>query len=160
MKQNISLIVYDFDGVMTDNRVLVFEDGVEAAYCNRSDGLAVGFFHEAGFKQIILSTEKNPIVKKRAEKLKLDVLHNIQDKKQTLLNYCEQNGHAISDVLYIGNDLNDLKVMQVVGYPLCPFDAYVEIKSISKLVFKSSGGQGVVRELFDLLSRKVYPFYS
>jgi 3-deoxy-D-manno-octulosonate 8-phosphate phosphatase (KDO 8-P phosphatase) len=153
--KDLDLIVYDFDGVMTDNKVIVFQDGTEAVVANRGDGLAVGSIKQIGIRQLILSAETNPVVKARAGKLALEVITCCQDKKTDLMDYCIKNGINLNRVLYIGNDLNDLEVMKVVGYPMAPADAHPDIRRISCLVTKAKGGEGVVRELADLLAGKI-----
>lgn len=150
--KNIELIVYDFDGVLTDNRILVSEDGREAVFCNRSDGLAIKKFKELNIPQIILSTEANPVVKARAKKLKLPVIHNLRDKKRALLYYCSKHNYNPKNVLYVGNDINDLEAMKVIGYPIAPSNASSQVKKIAKIVTKTAGGQGVIRELFDIIN--------
>jgi len=150
--KGIQLIVYDFDGVLTDNKVLVFQDGKEAVLCNRADGLAIQKIKELGISQIILSTEANPVVKARAKKLKLPVIHNLKDKKLVLLQYCDKHNYDLKNVLYVGNDINDLEAMRVVGYPVAPLDASSRVKKIAKIVTKTKGGQGVIKELFDTIN--------
>ena len=144
---DLDLIVYDFDGVMTDNRVLVLDNGREAVFCNRSDGLAVGLIRKQGVRQIILSTEENSVVSARAKKLKLECIQGVADKKKALRNYCENKKYNFAKVLYIGNDLNDLEVMKGVGFPVAPSDACAEIKKIAKLILPQKGGKGVLRGL-------------
>ena len=85
---NIQLIVYDFDGVMTDNSVFVNEFGQESVKVSRADGLAIGEIKKMNIKQMIISTEPNPVVLKRAEKLKISCHQNISDKAEFLLDYC------------------------------------------------------------------------
>lgn len=148
---NVKLIVYDFDGVMTNNRVTVDELGRESVVVNRADGLAVSIIKKMGIGQLILSTETNPVVKKRAEKLKLECLNGQDDKKQALADYLQQTNIRPSEVVYIGNDLNDFEVMEYVGYPVAPEDASLEIKKIAKMVTSAKGGEGVVREFLDIL---------
>jgi YrbI family 3-deoxy-D-manno-octulosonate 8-phosphate phosphatase len=145
------LIIYDFDGVMTDNRVILREDGLESVIVNRSDGLAVEMIKDMGIRQMILSKEKNKVVETRAKKLDIPVLQGIDNKKEALVRYCLSEGINLQSVAYIGNDLNDLEVMKVVGFPACPSDACKEVKKISRVVFKAAGGAGVVRELLDHL---------
>ncbi len=147
------LIVFDFDGVMTDNCVYVFEDGREAVKCNRADGLGFNMLRKSGYEMLILSTEENCVVAKRAAKLKLKVLHGIKDKKSTLENYCADKGIDSQQVCFIGNDINDLEVMNWAGYGACPSDAYPEILEISNLILKRKGGTGVIREFADLLMK-------
>lgn len=151
------LIVYDFDGVMTDNRVVVDENGKESVTVHRGDGWGVRMIkNELKIPQIILSTEANPVVTRRAEKLKIPVIHNAGDsKKQILEKYCSENGFSPAEVMYIGNDLNDYNAMMMCGYHACPSDAEPEIKDVSNYIFEAKGGYGVVRELYRLLSEVI-----
>lgn len=152
--KDIRLFVYDFDGVMTDNKVIVDENGKESVICNRSDGLAVQLIKEMGIAQLIMSTEKNEVVRRRAEKLKLDVLNNVSDKKSCLQDYCKEHGIDIQTVLFIGNDLNDKEAMEACGYSVCPSDAAAEIKEIARFITASNGGEGVIRELYSKLNNE------
>lgn len=154
MIKNIEMMVYDFDGVMTDNRVLITEDGKEAVFVNRADGLAVSAIRKMGIKQIIISTEKNKVVKVRADKLKIGVIQSVDDKKKVLSKYLKLRRINPENVVYIGNDLNDLPAMQIVGWPIAPADACREVKSIAKIVLGKKGGQGIIRELFDMLENE------
>jgi 3-deoxy-D-manno-octulosonate 8-phosphate phosphatase (KDO 8-P phosphatase) len=142
-----SLVVFDFDGVLTDNRVLVFDDGREAVFCNRADGLAFGVLHRGGIATLILSTEQNRVVTERAKKLKVPVLQGLDDKAAALADFCQKKGIRLADVMYIGNDLNDWDVMKRVGYAVCPIDAHPDIKAICGTVLETPGGYGIVREV-------------
>ena len=147
--QDLRLIVYDFDGVMTDNRVLVFSDGREAVFCNRADGLAVAGIKAMGIPQIVLSTEKNEVVAARARKLKLKVIQGVVNKRTALVRYCRQKKIELNRVVYIGNDVNDLETMRIVGFPLCPADANANVKRISRGVIAQKGGEGVIKYFYD-----------
>jgi 3-deoxy-D-manno-octulosonate 8-phosphate phosphatase (KDO 8-P phosphatase) len=149
--KEIDLIVYDFDGVMTNNKVIVSNEGAEFVVCSKADGMAVQKIKELNIPQIILSSEYNSAVKTRADKLKIDALKGKDNKLDTLKEYCQNNGYNPKKVLYIGNDINDLEIMQFVACPLCPSDAHEKIKQISIIIFKTKGGEGVIRELYDLL---------
>lgn len=151
----IDLIVYDFDGVMTDNRVLTLQDGTEAVFVNRADGLAVNMIKDMGIKQLIISTETNPVVKARAEKIGIDCLQGIGDKLDILKKYLTENNIDKNKVVFIGNDINDITAMSYVGFPVAPADAYLEIRNISKLVLKIKGGYGVVREFYELIKKGI-----
>ena len=150
---SIKLLVYDFDGVMTDNKVFVDQHGNEMVQVNRADGLGIAAIRKLGIQQIILSTETNPVVSARAEKLGLFCLQGIDDKAQALINYCKNNHLELGDVAYVGNDINDLEVMKLVGTTFCPSDAHVSIKEISQYILASKGGEGVTREIFDKLTQ-------
>jgi len=145
----IDLIVYDFDGVMTDNTVMVSETGNESVLVNRSDGLAIKTIKSKGIRQLIMSTEQNKIVRVRAAKLDIPVLWGANNKKEALSAYCFRNSLSLGRVVYIGNDLNDVEVMRLVAYPLAPSDAYPEVKEIAHFIIPAAGGKGVVRELLN-----------
>lgn len=150
------LIVFDFDGVLTDNRVLVFEDGREAVYCNRSDGLGFDLFRLHNIRVLILSTEKHPVVAARAAKLKVPCLHGIDNKQTALMYYCVKEKVDPANVLYVGNDLNDLEAMQAVGHRACPADAHSSVKSVCEIVLQSRGGEGVAREVAEVVLKLGY----
>ena len=152
--KDIRLIVYDFDGVMTDNRVYIDQNGNETVQVNRSDGLAVSEIKKLGIKQIIISTETNPVVSARAKKLNIFCLQGIENKKVALIDYCQKNDYQLQNVAYIGNDINDKEVMGIVEFKFCPYDSYESIKMISDHVFYTKGGGGVIRELLDLIKKQ------
>lgn len=145
--KDLDLIVYDFDGVMTDNRVLVDQSGREAVFCNRADGLGVGLIRDLGLAQMILSTEANPVVSARAAKLNLPVVQGCADKAQALSRLLRDRNLDPARVLFLGNDLNDLAAMLLVGWPAAPADAAPEILEMARYVTRARGGAGVVREL-------------
>ena len=150
----IKLIVYDFDGVMTDNKVYVDQNGNEMVQVNRADGLGVSEIKKLGIEQIIISTEQNPVVSTRAHKLSIPCLQGIENKKMALFDYCKENDIDLKNVAYVGNDINDKNVMENTGLTFCPADAHESIKNISDHVLKTKGGHGVIRELFDLINNK------
>jgi len=147
----LDLLVYDCDGVLTDNRVWLSEDGKETVAFNRSDGLAINYLRKKGVKQIILSTEVNPVVRKRAEKLHIECINGVEDKLEMLKKYLTEKNMMISKVLYVGNDINDLEVMQQVGIPIAPADAHHSIRQIARIITHTKGGEGVIREIYDLM---------
>ncbi|MBL7095378.1 HAD hydrolase family protein [candidate division KSB1 bacterium] len=153
-KNSVQLIVYDFDGVMTDNKVYVDQNGREMVQVNRGDGLGVSEITKLGIEQIIISTESNPVVSVRAEKLGILCLQAIENKKMTLIEYCKSNKISLENTAFVGNDSNDKEVMETVGTTFCPSDAHGSIKDISDYVLKTKGGNGVIRELFDLITIK------
>ncbi len=149
--KKIKLIGYDFDGVMTDNKVYIDQDGCEMVQVNRADGLGVAEIKKLGIVQIILSTEKNPVVGQRSKKLGLTCLQGISDKSNALKQYCKNNNMNLDEVAYVGNDINDMEAMKLVGTTFCPADAHSSIKDISDHILRSKGGEGVVREILDHL---------
>jgi len=150
----LTLIVYDFDGVMTDNKVYVDQSGREMVQVNRSDGLGVSEIKKLGIDQIIISTEKNSVVSARASKLSIPCLQGIENKKDVLINYCKKNDINLKNIAYVGNDINDKEAMEIVGYSFCPVDAHGSIKKISNHILDTKGGNGVIRELLDFINNK------
>jgi len=150
-KKNIKLILYDFDGVMTDNCVYVDENGIESVKVNRGDGLGVSEIKKMGIIQKIISTEKNNVVATRASKLDIECYHGVSNKAEYVKTISSRLKIIPENIAFVGNDINDLEAMQEVGLKICPSDARREILDISDIVLKTKGGKGVVREIFDLL---------
>jgi len=147
----VQAVVFDFDGVLTDNRVWVFEDGHEAVCCNRADGLAFDEFRARKFPAVILSTEKNLVVAARAKKLQIPAIQGSSDKAGSLKQLCAVEKWDLGRVLYVGNDLNDLGAMQLCGYPVATADAHPHVRAVAKHVLQTAGGNGVAREIARLL---------
>jgi len=145
-------IFYDFDGVMTDNKVYVNQNGEEMVRVSRADGLGVAEIKKLNIEQIIISTEQNPVVSARANKLGIKCLQGIDNKKQTIMDYFERE-EDLNQVAYVGNDINDKEAMEIVGTTFCPADAHATIKSISDYILQAKGGQGVIRELLELIEK-------
>jgi N-acylneuraminate cytidylyltransferase/3-deoxy-D-manno-octulosonate 8-phosphate phosphatase (KDO 8-P phosphatase) len=145
----IDAFVFDFDGVLTNNLVYLDENGNEIVSCNRADGLAFDVLRKLQKPSYILSTEKNPVVTARANKLKIPVLQGINNKVEALKEIANKEGFNLQNILYVGNDLNDYQVMKLCGFSVCPADSHPKIKEISDVVLKTNGGNGVVRELLE-----------
>lgn len=148
---DIELVVFDFDGVMTDNKVEVTADGDEFVKCNRSDGLGIDHLRDANIPMIVLSTEKHPIVKVRCEKLQLPCHQGIGNKAQYLTEYLQKENIDAAKVAYLGNDLNDLECLHMVGFPVVVADADPSVLGAARIVLSTPGGQGAVREFSDKL---------
>lgn len=147
----IKALITDFDGVHTDDRVIVNQDGSEAVRCSRSDGMGIDMLRQCGLKMLILSREQNPVVKSRAAKLQMDVLHHIRDKLPALDAWRTEHRLEWAEIAYVGNDINDLDCMKVCGMSFAPSDAHPEAKAISTMVLERSGGSGALRELSEYL---------
>ena len=147
--KNIKLFVYDFDGVMTNNKVYIDENGKEIVQVNRGDGLAISELNKMKFKQIIISTEKNKVVLKRALKLGIVALNGIENKEKELRKFCHTRKIKLSQVCYVGNDINDIDAINISGFSFCPKDSHIKVKKISNIVLKSKGGEGVIREVLE-----------
>lgn len=146
---DVRAVVTDFDGVHTDDTVLVDSDGREQVRVSREDGMGVSRLRRAGIPMLILSTEVNPVVRARADKLGVPVLHGIEDKESALAEWAAENQIALSDIAYLGNDVNDLGAMRLVGWPVAVANAHALVRAQARVVLSRSGGQGAVRELIE-----------
>ena len=149
----IHAFIFDFDGVLTNNLVIVNQNGSESVICSRSDGLAFDVLRKLQKPIYILSTEKNQVVAARAEKLKVQVLQGVDNKSDIVKQLADKQKFNLENILYVGNDINDLEVMKLVGTTFCPADAYSSIKEISQFILSSKGGEGVAHEIFDKLTQ-------
>ena len=149
--KDISLVVFDFDGVMTDNRVRVHQSGDEAVWCHRGDGLGIARLREAAFDIIVLSTETNPVVAARCRKLNIQAIQSCDDKLTALQQFAAGRNLSAGQIAYVGNDINDLACMQWVGWPIAVADALPDVRAVAKWVTRLPGGGGAVREVADRL---------
>ncbi len=151
---NVSLLVFDFDGVLTDNRVLVDEHGTEAVLCNRSDGWGIARLQERGIPVVILSTEQNGVVPARARKLGVECVHGCADKAEAIREIADLHGVGLDRVAFVGNDVNDLGALHLVGIPIAVRDAEPPALAAAVAVTTREGGRGAGREVCDwILSR-------
>ncbi len=148
-------LVFDFDGVFTDDLVLVDEHGVEAVRCSRRDGMGIEMLRDAGLPMIVLSKERNPVVARRCEKLRLEYRQGQDSKLGALTNWIGEWGLDTEHVIYVGNDVNDLECMAAVGCAVAPADGHPKALSAASLVLRSGGGKGAVRELADMILGRV-----
>ncbi len=147
------LVVFDFDGVLTDNRVLVHQDGTESVFCHRGDGLGIARLKEQGIPMAVLSTEGNPVVSARCRKLGLPCYQGLPDKLVQLKSLATAQGLRPEDVVYVGNDENDLACMAWAGLGIAVKDADPSVISKAKIVLSEKGGQGAVREVCGMVLR-------
>jgi YrbI family 3-deoxy-D-manno-octulosonate 8-phosphate phosphatase len=151
--RKIRLVAFDFDGVFTDNMVYVVQDGSEAVRCNRSDGIGLQKLKKLGIETVIISTESNPVVSARAQKLKIRCFQNCEDKRKKLENVAEESGISLDEVAFVGNDINDLPCLNHVGLPIVVNDAHPGVVSIARYQTRNPGGGGAVREVCDLFEQ-------
>jgi YrbI family 3-deoxy-D-manno-octulosonate 8-phosphate phosphatase len=150
--EKLRLLVMDFDGVLTDNRVWVDEKGHERIAASRADSMGLYLLRkQTRIEPMVLSTETNPVVAARCKKLDLPVIQGVLDKATVLKETLEQKRIKPENVLYIGNDVNDLPCFPIVGCAVVPADAEPKVLRSGDLVLTHTGGHGAVRELCDLL---------
>jgi N-acylneuraminate cytidylyltransferase len=149
--QSIKAIVFDFDGVMTDDQVYITETGEEMVMASRSDGMGISALKNAGLKLLILSKERNPVVTKRAEKLQIEVIQACDNKLEALTKWLSKNQLPLSQCAYVGNDINDLQCMQAVKLAIAPNDAHPQATQAAHWRLTRAGGKGAIRELSDAI---------
>lgn len=151
LPEQVGLLVLDFDGVMTDNRVWVDGQGRESVAAHRGDGWGLARLREAGVEVVVLSTETDPVVAARCGKLGLPVVQGLADKGAALRDLLRDREMEPGHVVYLGNDVNDLPCFPLVGCAVVVADAHPEAAAQADLVLSRAGGRGAVRELCDLL---------
>lgn len=151
MLASVRLLVFDFDGVFTDNAVYVTQEGIESVRCWRSDGLGLARLRSAGVHILIISTELNPVVTVRARKLKVPCRQGIEDKAAAIFAACNELDIDPVHTMFVGNDINDIPAFNVVGIPVAVADAYPETDRHVLFKTRKPGGFGAVREVCDLI---------
>jgi YrbI family 3-deoxy-D-manno-octulosonate 8-phosphate phosphatase len=156
MPKKIDLVICDFDGVITDNRVWVDQDGKESVAAYRSDSIRIRELREQGIEVLILSSEPNRVVEARAKKMGVEAIHGIgiQEKGRVMREVLAQKNIQSENVIFVGNDLNDLPCFEVAGWSVAVADAYPEVLRAADFVLSKAGGHGALRELCDLLLRQ------
>ena len=159
MPEKIDLIICDFDGVITDNRVWVDQDGRESVAAYRSDSVRIKDLREVGIEVIILSSEVNRVVEARAKKMGVEAIHGIalHEKGQVMQETLARKNVGAENVVYVGNDLNDLPCFEIAGWTVAVADAYPEVIRAADFVLSKPGGHGALRELCDLILKQRDP---
>ena len=150
---DVDAVVTDFDGVHTDDTALIDEHGDERVSVSRGDGMGVRLLREAGVPVLILSTETHPVVTARADKLRVEVRHGIADKAAVLTEWADQQGISLDRIAYVGNDINDLGCLSIVGWPVAVPGSHHSVLSAARVILGHRGGAGAVRELAERVLR-------
>ena len=145
----IRLVVFDFDGVFSDNRVWTNDRGEESVACFRGDSAGLRRLDEVGVDYFILTSETNDAVPARARKIRIECVRGIEDKLPVLREELERRGVSLGETAYVGNDINDTECLASVGLPVVPADAWAEVMPLAGMVLTRAGGHGCVREFCD-----------
>ena len=151
IRTKIKLVVFDFDGVFTDNRVLTLQDGTEGVLCNRSDGFGIARLKDKNIQYLVLSKERNPVVGARCQKLRIPCIQAVDDKLKIVRQEARKLGIGLEQVAYLGNDINDVECLQNVGFSAAVADSYPPVLKHAQYITKLPGGYGAVREFCDFL---------
>lgn len=148
----VEVVVFDFDGVFTDNTVLVHQDGSESVRCWRGDGLGLARLRGLGVALAVVSTEANPVVTARCRKLEVDCVQSCVRKEDDLAQLLARLDRSPTVTCYLGNDVNDAGCLRAVGLPVVVADAHPEVVPLARFRTRTPGGFGAVRELCDLIA--------
>jgi 3-deoxy-D-manno-octulosonate 8-phosphate phosphatase (KDO 8-P phosphatase) len=146
---DVRLVVFDFDGVFSDNRVWTNDRGEESVACFRGDSAGLRRLDEVGVDYFILTSETNDAVAARARKIRCECVRGIEDKLPILREELARRGVSPDETAYVGNDINDAECLAAVGCPVVPADAWAEVLPLARIVLARAGGQGCVREFCD-----------
>lgn len=148
----IKLFLTDCDGCLTDGGMYYSEEGDELKKFNTRDGMAFRVLREKGILTGIITSECVELNKRRAEKLGLDIfLPGCLDKLEAAVKICDEKGISLAQVVYVGDDINDLEILKNVGFSCCPADAVEKVKGVCKYIAETEGGKGVIREIVDMI---------
>ncbi len=146
----IKMFLTDCDGCLTDAGMYYSPDGDLLKKYNTKDGMGIRLLRERGILTGIVTGENVDINKRRVEKLKMDIYEpGCKDKKRTVEQLCKEHGIALENVVFVGDDINDLEAMKIVGYPCTVADAHKSVKAVAKYIASEPGGHGAVRDIVD-----------
>lgn len=151
MPKKVKLLVMDFDGVMSDNRVWIDEAGKESIAANRSDGLGMEMLLRTEVKAAVLSKEENPVVARRCEKMGIPYKKGVDDKGKAVQELLAEFKVTAEESVFVGNDTNDLPCFPLVGCAFAVADSHPEVLRQADKVLDNKGGYGAVREVCDLI---------
>ena len=153
--KEIKLVISDVDGVLTDGGMYYSAKGDIQKKFHARDGMGIAILKRNQIPTVIITKEKNVIVKKWASKMPVDKLFDGIKKKEDLLpKLCKLYNLTEKNIAYIGDDVNDMEIMKKIGMSISPNDANLEVKKIANHITKSKGGEGVLREVCDLIISK------
>lgn len=148
--EHITTFVFDVDGVLTDGDVMVTTEGEQYRTMNTKDGYAITTAIKSGYRVCIISGGTNEGVRKRLQRLGVkDIFLGTHEKLSYLKDYVSKNNLKFENLIFLGDDIPDMPVMQLVGLPCAPQDAVPEVKAISKYVSHKKGGKGCARDVIE-----------
>jgi 3-deoxy-D-manno-octulosonate 8-phosphate phosphatase (KDO 8-P phosphatase) len=156
--ENIKAVALDVDGVLTDGTFIWGINGQEYKEFSFTDVMGISLASKAGIIFTLISGEDNVLVDRFAEKMKIvDVYKGTKDKAAALISFAKKNKLELSQVCFMGDDVNDLDALELAGLSAAPANAHESVKRIAKLITTKSGGNGAVRELLDMILAKKEP---
>jgi 3-deoxy-D-manno-octulosonate 8-phosphate phosphatase (KDO 8-P phosphatase) len=147
----IKAVIFDFDGVFTDNNVIIDSDGKEYVTCSRLDGIGLSKLRALKIPHCIISSETDNVVSRRAKKLKIEVFQGVQDKMKKASDWLNYYNLKFEDMLFLANDENDIPLLKLSGLAVGVSDAHVSLNNQIDFKTRKRGGAGAVREVCDLM---------
>lgn len=147
----VEMVILDFDGVVTDNKVIVYQDGSESVLCDRSDGMGISMLKKNEIKVFVLSTETNPVVSARCKKLNIPHYQGVLQKHKQMKKLISDHASSVKRVAFAGNDINDLECFKEAGICIAVADAHEDLLKIADIVLQKPGGSGAIRELSEMI---------
>lgn len=145
-------VIFDFDGVFTDNFVYTSQTGIEMVRCSRLDGIGLNKLRIANIPHVVISSETNVVVEERCRKLGIKCLSGVDDKVESAKHWLASHGVSLGETVFLANDENDIPLLSVVGYPAVVQDCTILTKSCADFMVGVHGGKGAVRALCDFLT--------
>lgn len=155
LPEKIEAVVFDFDGVFTNNKAFVNQSGQETVVCSRSDGMGISGLKELGLPLLVLSSETNSVVAARCRKLGIECRQGLKDKVLVLRDWVMEKGFRLENVIYLGNDINDNECIATAGCGVVVQDAIPDVKQYANIILSKTGGHGAIRELADMIKIKL-----
>lgn len=150
--KKIKVLAMDVDGTMTDGAMYFSPSGEAMKRFSSRDGMGLELLRKGGLKCMMITSENSQIAKARAEKLKIEYVYlGTRDKTSDMINFCKNNDYDLSEICYIGDDVNDEHVMKLCGFAACPNDAVEIIKKTADYECNYGGGNGAIRELCEMI---------
>ena len=153
--RSVRLVVFDFDGVFTDNTVWTDDAGNEWVRSWRGDGLGLEKLRRAGIPAWVLSTEVHPVVGHRCRKLGIPYRQGLLDKGAALEELATELCVPLDEVAYVGNDVNDAGCLRIAGFPIVVHDAHPDVLPVARYRTARAGGFGAVREVCDWITASI-----
>ena len=146
----ITTFIFDYDGVLTDGRVLLSEDGLQLRRANVKDGYALQLARKKGYKIVVITGSHDKGISHRCNLLQIEhVFQGVSDKKAVFEKFCSDEGIRYDQVLFMGDDLPDYPLMKLAGVATCPSDASRELKEIADYISDRRGGDACVRDVIE-----------
>lgn len=150
--RNISLIVLDVDGVLTDGRIIINSDGTESKNFHVRDGMGIALAVKAGYRIAIISGRYSKVIELRARELKIhDVYQDAGDKLAAFRHLLKERNLSAAQAAFMGDDINDIEVLKAAGFSAAPCDADAKVKKAARWVSQYAGGKGAVREIIEMI---------